>query len=460
MNAGIAFFPSTAIAAKICLAATQMPGASNCGRTLAFQAGKAMVFVGDGDVLSFLDSVQRGIGLAGGRVAAPARKGFRAPRLPVAKIDNSRQRVEPAQLAQRVSNSLQQSEVTDEICRSHLGEGNGCSQRVGGFTAIPALIRQLGVDPVRILADIGLAPDALNRGEQRIPYAAMGALLLEGAKRTGCSHFGLLCGRAWHVSDLGLVGELVRNSPTVGDALRTLAVYQHLNSGGGLAFLLQRSGVVDLGYAIYAPGVSGASQIYDTLMAAGCNFMRELCGNGWAPSEVFFPHAKPVDAGPHRRLFMAPLRFDAEFCALRFPEHWLDRLVPRADAARFKIAEDEADVIGRGELMQQVYRALRLLLLSGKCSGDDVAQVLAMHRRTLNRRLKTRGATFQEVLDQVRFDVARELLIDTKVVIDDIAGALGYAGVSPFMRSFRRWSGTTPARWRRAGGLSKVAASE
>jgi AraC-like DNA-binding protein len=354
---------------------------------------------------------------------------------------------------------LKHSEAVGEVSRSHLGAGIGCSQRVGGFTAVTALIRQLGADPVPILADIGLAADSLDRAEQRIPYAAMGALLLEGAKRTGCSHFGLLCGRAWHLSDLGLVGELVRNSPTVGDALRTLTVYQHLNSGGGLAFLLQRCGIVDLGYAIYAPRVTGASQIYDALMAGGCNFMRELCGNGWSPSDVFFTHAKPADIEPHRRLFMAPLRFDAEFCALRFPQHWLDRPVKGADAAQLRIAENKADAAGRGDLLQQVYRALRLLLLHGQCSGDDVAQMLAMHRRTLNRRLKAQGTTLQEALDQVRYGVARELLVDTHVVIDDVAAALGYAGVAPFMRSFRRWSGTTPARWRRTSDKGNAAAS-
>jgi AraC-like DNA-binding protein len=322
------------------------------------------------------------------------------------------------------------------------------SQRVGGFTAVPAIIRQLGADPISIFADVGLAPDCFDRPEQRIPYAAMGALFQEAARRTGCAHFGLLCGRVWHLSDLGLVGEIVRNSPTVGRALQTLTVYQHINSEGGLAFFLPRDSVVDLGYAIYHPAVAGAPEIYDTLMAGGCNFMRELCGVGWTPSEVFFPHSRPLDLNPYQRFFRASLRFDSEFCALRFPLHWLDRPVPGADPGRLRIAGREADEAGHGQLLQQVSRALRVVLLHGKSSGNDVAQMLAMHRRTLNRRLKAQDATFQLVLDQVRFEVAQQLLADTQVAIDDVAAALGYASVSPFMRSFRRWSGTTPGRWR------------
>jgi AraC-like DNA-binding protein len=332
-------------------------------------------------------------------------------------------------------------------------------RRVGGFTAVPDLIRQLGQEPISLLTDVGLAPDCFDDPEQRIPYAAMGALFREAARRTGCAHFGLLCGRAWHLSDLGLVGQLARNSPTVGRALRALMVYQHLNSEGELAFLLQRDSVADLGYAIYYPAVEGAGQIYDTLMAGGCNFLRELCGVHWNPSEVFFSRAKPSDVSPYQHLFRAPLRFDAEFCALRFPAHWMDQPIPGADPALLRSAQKDAGVAGRSDLLQQAYRASLVSLLHGKSSGNDVARMLAMHRRTLNRRLRAQGATFQQVLDRVRFEVARQLLADTQVAIDDVAAALGYAGVSPFMRSFRRWSGTTPGRWRQTAREGQVVAS-
>jgi AraC-like DNA-binding protein len=350
------------------------------------------------------------------------------------------------------------SEIPKDSGGTPQAESKEWSQRVGGFTAVPALIRKLGADPISILADVGLAPNSLDGAEQRIPFAAMGALLRDSARSTGCAHFGLLCGRTWQLSDLGLVGEVVQNSQAVGGALRMLTVYQHLNSEGGLAFLLERGGVVDFGYAIYAPDVVGTSQIYDALMAGGCNFLRELCGADWTPSEVFFPHAKPADIDPHRHFFRAPLRFDSEFCALRFPVHWLDRVVRDADPARLRVAECQAVAAGRGSLTQQVYRALRILLLHGQTSGNDAAQMLAMHRRTLNRRLEAQGATFQEVLDQVRFAVARELLEDSQAAIDDIAESLGYAGVSPFTRSFRRWSGTTPGRWRRTANRGRSVA--
>jgi hypothetical protein len=78
----------------------------------------------------------------------------------------------------------------------------------------------------------------------------------------------------------------VRNFPTVGSALRKLTVYQHLNSEGGVPFFLQRGGIVDLGYAIYAPGVNGTGQIYDALMAGGYNSCASCAARG-GPHRTF-----------------------------------------------------------------------------------------------------------------------------------------------------------------------------
>jgi len=324
------------------------------------------------------------------------------------------------------------------------------TQRVGGFTELPALIRQLGAEPASVLASVGLAPDALDDCDARIPYASCGALLREAAERTGCAHFGLLAGRMWRLPDLGVVGELMRNSETVGEALRTLTVYQHLNSGSALAFLLERGGMVDVGYAIYQPGVSGTDQMYDAVLAMSCNFLRDLCGPAWVPTEVLLPHARPRVGTPYRHLLKFQPRFNAEFCAVRFPGYWMEQRIEGYDPARRRLVEQRAEQADDGQLVEEVCRALRLVMLHGRTSGDDVAAVLSMHRRTLNRRLKAEGTTFQEVLDQVRFEVARQLLGDSEIALDDVAATLGYAGISPFMRTFRRWAGTTPGRWRRA----------
>lgn len=322
------------------------------------------------------------------------------------------------------------------------------TQRVGALVALPELLRQLGGDAEAILRAAGLTLRDLSDPEARIPYATFVSLLGQAAEQTRCDHFGLLIGRMFSLSELGVAGDMTRHSATIGRALETFTSYQHLNSAGGLAYLLRRGDYVDFGYAIYQHTEAGVSQTYDASLAAAMSIMRDLAGPAWKPYEVLLPHARPQDPSQYRALFKVMPTFEAELCALRFPVRDLARAVPGADAAAFLRAEAVAHRAGPPDFLQQVYRGLRLLLLDNRHSAQDVAQLLAMHRRTLNRRLKAGGTTFQRVLDDVRFEIARELLANSHVRLDDIAATLGYAAVTPFMRTFRRWSGTTPGRWR------------
>ncbi len=88
------------------------------------------------------------------------------------------------------------------------------------------------------------------------------------------------------------------------------------------------------------------------------------------------------------------------------------------------------------------------MLINGRSTGDALAQALSLHRRTLNRRLREQGTTFQHILDDVRYEVARDLLSQTDLPIQEIASALCYSESSAFLHAFRRWSGTSPARFR------------
>jgi AraC-like DNA-binding protein len=324
------------------------------------------------------------------------------------------------------------------------------TQRVGGLVALPQLILQLGGEPEAVLLAAGLERSALDHPDNRIPYAALARVLDCAAESTGCEHIGLLAGRQIHLSDLGLLGELVRNSPTVGRALEAFAVYHHLNSEGGLAFLLKRGDYVDLGFAPYHGAGKGAAHVCDGALAVEMNIMLALCGPTWKPYEVFLPLSKPQDFAQHRAFYKVVPRFDAEYSVLRFPARDLERKVPDADPEAHHRCEQLVRGASAPVFMQQVYRGLRRLMLENRHSGDDLAQMLSIHRRTLNRRLKAEGTTFQRVLDEVRFDIARDLLSNSNAHLDDIAATLGYAAVTPFMRTFRRWSGTTPGQWRRS----------
>jgi AraC-like DNA-binding protein len=331
--------------------------------------------------------------------------------------------------------------------------GNAWTQRVGALCQLPGLLSELGLDPESIVASAGLLPSSLDYPDNRIPYAAFGRLMANTAHESGRPDIGLLMGNLWTLEHMGLVGELMKHSATLGDALRTLAVYHRLNSDGGVVFLSKSKDFATLGYAVHQPMVDGIEHIYDGVMACGWNFIRALLGPHCSNLvKVVYARARPVDPLPYRNFFRAPMSFDSDHTALYLPKRMLDQPVPGTDPKIRRQLEAQVEAATTSDLLVRLRRALRLLLLTGEGSGDYVAQQLAMHRRTLHRRLKAQGTTFQQVLDEVRWDVSRQLLGHTRLSLGEVAGAIGYADASTFVRAFRRWSGTTPVKWREAQG--------
>jgi AraC-like DNA-binding protein len=331
-------------------------------------------------------------------------------------------------------------------------------QRVGGLAVIPDLLREMGGDPAAILPRAELKTSALDHLESLIPYASIGRLFHECGLATGCPHFGLLAYQRVRLSHLGLPGELMRYSANLRAGLQAFVSYQGLNNQGMATFLLEEQEIASLGCAVFQSGVKFVEQIYDAFLAVACNIMRELWGSRWAPEEVQFSRTKPVYVSVYRRFFRAPCRFDRERTAIFFPAALLDRRMPEANPERLKTLERQVLIVGKDELLFRLRRALRILLLSGKSSGQEVAALLQLHRRTLNRRLHDQGVTFQHILDEIRFETACQLLDNTRLSLTDIAASLGYSESSAFTRAFRRWSGAAPSQRRRTEWRGRLSA--
>jgi len=344
-----------------------------------------------------------------------------------------------------------------------VGEGRIRTDVLGG---VPRLLRKLGVQPGELLASLGLAPQLLDAPHNEIPFSALGPLLLAGAARTRRPHFGLLVAEPVRLAGLGLVGRLAACAPDVGTGLRDLCDHMHVRDRGAVVSLAVGGSTASLGYAIYARGSEGAEgsdEIYDAALAIGANLLRDLCGPRATPTQVLFSHREPADPRPWRRCFGAPVLFDADRTEIAFPARWLSRRPPGADAAlhrRLEAQVRELESRAANDLVAGLRRALRTRLLGGKVSVGEVARMLAIHRRTLNRRMETLNTSVHDVAEELRFEVARQLVGSTAMPLIEIAAALGYADASGFTRAFRRWSGSTPSAWRRRGRAAPAPAPD
>jgi AraC-like DNA-binding protein len=332
--------------------------------------------------------------------------------------------------------------------------------QVDAITQLPCVLREVGLDPETTIAATGLDPRVFDDPLNQIPVASLGRLLALASSTSGCGHLGLLLGARAGTGGLGLVGLLARHSPDVGTALRNLTAHLHLRDRGAVTPLIVANGVASLGYEIHQAGVEAADQICDGAMAIGMNLMRELCGSDWRPSGVLFAHRRPPDLRPFRRVFDSPLHFDADRTALVFGSRWLELRTPGADPALYRELRDGVARVESAmaeDLVADLRRMLRVSVLSGRGNVADAAERLSLHPRTLNRRLRARGTSLRELLGQTRFELARQLVENTRMPLADITLTLGYADASAFTRAFRRWTGSVPSEWRQKNASALVA---
>jgi AraC-like DNA-binding protein len=325
---------------------------------------------------------------------------------------------------------------------------------LGVAKEIAPTLRDCAIDPDPVIREAGLDPRLFDDGTNVIPHAALGRLLTLCVARTNCSHFGLLVGQRATILSLGMVGRLMQHSETVGDALRALVSNLSIQNRGAVPSLTISGDLALFTFSVYQPDAESADQISDGAIAVSVNALRTLRGADWDPAEVLLPRTAPVDAEPYRRHFRVPVRFDQESAAIVFPAQDLKRPVAGADPVLRALLEERIRQLKGtqgSEFSDDIRRLLRTRLTGNHCSAEDIAHLLAMHRRTLSRRLKDGGMGYRAITNEIRFEIARQLLTDTQVPLAQIAAALGYSEASAFTRAFRRWSGRTPTAWRDGG---------
>jgi AraC-like DNA-binding protein len=334
---------------------------------------------------------------------------------------------------------------------SYIAQVEEGTVRAGPLKHLPPLLSEFGLELPPLLGAVGLAPRSLSHPESVIRIEKVAELLALCAQRSRCTHFGLLLGQRIVPADFGPAGLLMMHADSVGAAWRGLILALHLNGRAIVPWLTVREDTALLTINFYGGSVEGYRETIDLAVASACRATRTLCGEAWSPTEVQLSHRAPPDSGPYRRFFRCPVHFGAPKSSMQFPSSWLAHRIPTADAAtRVALEQGLSALLHQNDLdlATKVRRALFALIGQHNVSIDPVAHLLGLHKRTLNRRLSDLGFTFPQLLAEVRFDVAAQLLANTDQSLVDIAAALNYTDASTFSRAFRSWTGVSPSTWR------------
>lgn len=313
----------------------------------------------------------------------------------------------------------------------------------------------LGLDVHGLLRDAGIERRALEDPEARFAEAQLFALWLQAEQRYGKPAFGLALAMHIPFGRLELVDYLIAACPTVGAGIESLQHHAKLCASGFSFRLESDSRTSEPGKTVFLEHRHGVEclprSLVEYLWMLVILRLRGACGSAFTPELALRKLPEGPTLAYRDALGRAPKQSDADAMFVSESQWQLEN--PRRDPCLRPLLEAHArDVSARlpEEGFQAAARyAVIAALHRGEPSITYVAARLGLTPRTLQRRLEDDATTFQELVDLVRRELALRYLEQTQLSLGEISALLAYAEPSAFGRAFRRWTGTTPAHFRR-----------
>ncbi|MFM9434028.1 AraC-like DNA-binding protein [Janthinobacterium sp. CG_23.3] len=337
-------------------------------------------------------------------------------------------------------------------------------RRVAGSYLQPLLeaAAARGVDAAALARAAGLAEHALHPLPEALAADDYVRLLDLGAAMSGDPHFGLHVGERVKLGTYSVYGLILLSCRDFGQAFEQTVRYEQLAHDLGRSALRVDGGVAR--YAWHSHYPPGRRHLVDSVFAGIRVFGNWLAGATLAPADIAFTHAGGAGLeAEYVRVLGALPRFGADANVASFDARMLAWPVPNADVSLYPVLQRHAEQLmskraqAGGGIQALVHAAVMRNLTQGQVRLASIAQQLNLSPRTLQRKLSEAGATFQQVLDQARFALAKDCLRQPGPSLVDIAFLLGYQEQSAFHHAFKEWAGVNPGAYReqcRGAGLA------
>lgn len=323
-----------------------------------------------------------------------------------------------------------------------------------------------GADRAALLEHAELREGDLRDQDDRVTVERYLALLNGAAELTNEPAIAAAFGKAVRIQDISIVGLICEACET------TIDVAKQLNRYAALIVDDERCEPATLMRGTWKEGgvwIEGPSALFsDNPQIAEAEFSRLI----WNARVMFkgspefekltFPHVMHFkhDAPPYRdaleKIFEAPLVFGSDWNAMLIDPEFLALKQPPVSRYVFGVLSDRADALLK-ELEQtkttrgRVESLVMPILHTGDVTIELIAGKLNMDRQGLYRQLKSEDVTFEQVMDDLRHELALRFLGDRNVSVNQTAYLLGYSEPAAFSRAFKRWTGISPRTARAAG---------
>jgi AraC-like DNA-binding protein len=168
------------------------------------------------------------------------------------------------------------------------------------------------------------------------------------------------------------------------------------------------------------------------------------------PREMHFMHEDRGYGREYERVFQAPVVFKSRWNAMLIDAGFLSLKQPPVNRYVFGVLSERAEALLKEIEASRTTRGrveslLAPILHTGDAGMEMIAERMGVSRQTLLRRLKDEGVTFEQVLDELRRNLAVHYLNGKKVSVNETAYLVGFSDPASFSRAFKRWTGRSPS---------------
>jgi AraC-like DNA-binding protein len=297
----------------------------------------------------------------------------------------------------------------------------------------------------------------LNDAQARLTLAQVVALLADAERVTGRHDLGFELGRLIKLTSHDILGYAFISAPTLDHILRLASRYYRLILP---LFTMRYLRQHDVAEVLFEPATNLTAEIFaffsDVLAISGHCQLMAVTQHRQPPYDIYVSTAAPAHVARYRELKGVRVHFgDGNQRGVRFVLNTscLDLPQALADVRTMHLAEQRCKQMLQefsehkhvGEWVETMLRGAE----DAQPKLEELAAMLNISVRTLDRQLEQEGLSFRELSARVRNERACELLLaNARTPVSQIAYRLGYTDVSNFSRSFRKVNGVTPSEYR------------
>lgn len=334
-----------------------------------------------------------------------------------------------------------------------------------GHISVPALLQYLrsaeacGLAREKMLLEAGITAEQLLDNNGRVSGESLQSLLSWILPRCGNPVFGLQTSHYIQPGSYSVMGYIAMTSNTLAEAVSRMPQYEKLVGDMGVSTIEYEPGAIVVRWNCRFSDPSTRRHIIENVLASWTSYTRWMAdAPDLTPLAVRFEHDAPADRSllkHYQQVFRCPVYFNQPMSALLCSPQIFEYPLRQPDVNLRETLEHHAQASlaalkEKYSLSDQVRSLLRAMLADGSPRKEFVAEQMGMNVRTLHRKLTDENQSYQQILDDLRSELARKYLQQAHLSVEDIARKLGFTESRSFIRYFKGYEGVTPGEFRQS----------